>query len=270
MLRKISLTATVFSLLTLFGCQSKNDSKTVSIGVISGPESELVSTAAEVMQQQHQLTLKVVEFTDYSMPNRALADKSIDANMFQHQPYLDADDKAHNYHLVALGRTFIYPMGIYSQRLKSLSNLRDHAIIAVPNDPSNEARALLLLQKNGLIQLKAGVTTLATIQDIDKNTREYQFKELDAAQLPRVLPDVDLAVINTNYALPAGLKPKQDALAIEGTDSLYANLLVVREAEKARPEFQQLLAALHSPQVQAKAKELFQDQAIAAWENASK
>ena len=211
------------------------------------------------------LTLKIVEFTDYVLPNQALADGSIDANMFQHQPYLEQAIAAKRFQLSPIGKTFIYPMGIYSNKIKHLNELKTNAIVAIPNDPSNEARALLLLDKAGIIKLKPGHTLNVTPHDIVANPKQIQIKELDAAQLPRVLNDVDLATINTNYAMIANLLPSRDALFIESTDSPYANIVVVRTADKNNPKFVKLMEALHYHRVVDRAKILFQGQAIPAW-----
>jgi D-methionine transport system substrate-binding protein len=216
---------------------------------------------------KHGLKIKIVEFTDYIEPNAALNDGSIDANMFQHQPYLDQQIKDRHFKLVAIGKTFVYPMGIYSQKLKNLKDVKENALIAVPNDPTNEGRALLLLAKAGLIQLKQSNRTDLTPNDIAVNAKKLQFKELDAAQLARSLPDVDLAVINTNYAIPAGLSPKKDAILHEGADSPYANIIVVRQDELDDPRVKKLVEAFQSEAVVKEANAIFDGQAIPAWSN---
>lgn len=205
-------------------CHKSSDNQTIKVGTIAGPESELMYTAAHVAHDKYGLDVKVIEFSDYALPNSALNDGSIDANMFQHKPYLEATIASRHFPLVIVGTTFIYPMGIYSAKLKELHLLPKHALVAIPNDPSNSARALLLLQKAGLISLKSNDANV-TVRDVVSNPQELQIKELDAAQLPRTLPDVDIAVINSNYAVPAGLFPFRDALFIESKDSNYANLL---------------------------------------------
>lgn len=258
------LTLLILSLFLLTACQKEN-SNILKIGTITGPETLLMDVAKEVAKNKYGLEIDVVEFSDYSIPNTVLADGSIDANMFQHLPYLIAANKAHGYDLVSIAKTFVYPMGIYSDRMKSLKDIPNGAKVAIPNDPSNEARALLLLEKAGLISLKEGAGINATPMDVASNPHQFSFKELDAAQLPRVLPDVDLAVINTNFAVPAGLTPSDDALFLEDKDSPYANIVVVRKADKTDPRFTQLIDALHSEEVLQKAKELFHGQAIQAW-----
>lgn len=252
-------------ILVLTACDNKNNQKnTLKVGTIAGPETSLVIAAKEVAEKNG-VNIQVIEFSDYNIPNTALNDGSIDANIFQHDPFLQSAIKAHGYTLVAIGKTFIYPMGIYSKKIKSLSELPDKAIVTIPNDPSNEARALLLLQKANLIKLKNENDINATPQDILENPKQLQIKELDAAQLPRTLADVDIAVINTTFAIPADLLPKRDAIFIEDQSSPYANLIVVREKDQNKPELKKLTEALHSQAVMDKAKELFSDQAIPAW-----
>ncbi len=254
---------TVFTLLlTLLGC-SKPSPNTLTVGTISGPETELVEVAQQVALDRYGLTVKIIEFNDYNLPNEALQDGSLDANVYQHLPYLQASSKAHGYDLEVIGKTFIYPTGIYSAKFKSLHKLPEKALIALPNDPSNEARALLLMQKAGLITLKSKQN--ATIQDIGSNPKKLRFKELDAAQLPRVLADVDAAVINTTFAIPAGLRPSRDALFKENKASPYANVIVIRRDSTKKEQLALLVKALNSPEVTAKAHALFGDAAIAAW-----
>lgn len=253
----------IFALvLSLVGCD-KPSPNTLMVGTIAGPETDLVEAAKETALKDYGLTLKIVQFNDYNLPNEALQDGSLDVNVYQHLPYLQAAMKAHGYNLEAIGKTFIYPAGIYSKKIKNIKALPNQAIIAIPNDPSNEARALLLLEKAGLITLKS--STNATTDDIASNPKNLKIKELDAAQLPRVLSDVDAAVINTTFAIPAGLSPSRDALFIEGKDSPYANLIVIRRDSSKKPQLEQFVKAMHSQAVVEKAHELFGDAAIPAW-----
>lgn len=257
----------IFALLALSGCQQKASSEhLIKVGTIEGPETQLMIVAKEVALKKHGLEIQIVPFTDYTMPNEALANGSIDANMMQHAPYLKQAMLAKGYDLAIAAKTFIYPMGIYSHKIKKLSEVPTNATVALPNDPSNEARALLLLEKAGLITLKPTTTTQATTpNDIVKNTKQLKFKELDAAQLPRALEDVDIAVINTNYAMVANLMPSKDALFIESPDSPYANLLVVKRENLNSPKVKELIEALHSDAVLHEAKILFKNQVIPAW-----
>lgn len=259
-MRIISLLLLVLSLIAC----SKPSPNTLVIGTIAGPETELVEAARAIAHKKYGLTIKIVEFSDYNLPNEALQDGSLDANVYQHLPYLQAAKKAHGYDLVAIGKTFVYPTGIYSKKYRSLKALPDNATIAIPNDPSNEARALILLEKAGLIGLSEDSHT-ASVKDITNNPKKLRFKELDAAQLPRVLSDVDAAVINTNFALPAGLKPSQDALFLENKDSPYANIVVIKRNSPKKEQLKDFVKALNSEEVRKKAQEIFGDAAIPAW-----
>lgn len=249
--------------LSLLACNQKPNPNTLVIGTIAGPETEVIETAKQVAENTYGLQVKIVSFNDYNLPNEALQDGSLDANIYQHLPYLKTAILAHGYNLQAIGRTFVYPMGIYSQKYKSLKDIPDNSIIAVPNDPSNEARAFLLLEASQLISLKNASKN--GLPSAEGNPHHFQFKEMDAAQLPRVLTDVAAAVINTTFALPAGLHPSQDALYIENKDSPYANIIVIRKDTQKRQQLEQFVKALNSDTVKEKAKELFGDSAIPAW-----
>jgi D-methionine transport system substrate-binding protein len=259
-MRKLALLA-LFTMLT--ACGHKSDPNTLTVGTIAGPETELVQVAAKVAHQQYGLNVKVVEFSDYNLPNAALQDGSLDANVYQHLPYLKSSMKAHGFDLEAIGKTFIYPTGIYSKKVKSINELPNQATIAIPNDPSNESRALVLLEKAGLITLNKKDN--ASINDITQNPRQIKLKELDAAQLPRVLDDVDAAIINTTFAIPAGLTPSHDAIFVEGKDSPYANLIVIHRDSAKKQQLNQLVKALNSEPVKQKANDLFGEGAVAAW-----
>ncbi len=193
--------------------------------------------------------LRIKVFTDYIQPNLQVAEHQLDANFFQHKPYLDAFNREHGTHLVIVpgSEVHVEPFGAYSKKIRSVGQLRDGAVVAVPNDPSNSARALLLLQKQGLIRLRDPTDILATSHDVTFNPKHLKIRELEAATLPRVLDDVDLALINTNYALAAGLAPTKDALFIEGTDSPYANLVASRPDNVNSPALRKLVTALRSP-----------------------
>ena len=174
------------------------------------------------------ITIKIVEFNDYVQPNKALAEKDLDMNSMQHQPYLDNVVKKQGLKLTSIGKTIILPMAVYSHKYKDIKEVTDGAKVTIPNDPTNGARALLLLQQAGLIKLKNGNSVDASVPDITENPKNLQFVELDAAQIPRSLDDTDLACVNTNYAIPAGLNPQKDSILVESKDSPYANVMVVR------------------------------------------
>lgn len=258
-MRFISL---LLCILAITAC-SKPSPNTLTIGTIAGPETELVEAASQVAQERYGLTIKIIEFNDYNLPNEALEDGSLDANVYQHLPYLNAASKAHGYHFEVIGKTFVYPTGIYSSKIKSLKQLADHATVAIPNDPSNEERALILLEKAGLLQLNDKKT--ATTADIAENPKHLTIKELDAAQLPRVLQDVDLAVINSTFAIPAGLNPSKDALFVEDKTSPYANLIVIRSDSTKKAQLLDFAKSMNSNEVKEKARDLFGPAAIPAW-----
>ncbi len=264
MLNQLKKILAAFSVCLLAACGG-SDQNQLKVGTISGPETEIMEVAKQVAKEKYGLTIKIVEFTDYIQPNTALNDGSIDANMFQHQPYLDQQVKDRHYKLISVGKTFVFPMGVYSTKVKDIQALPEGGMIALPNDPSNEGRALLLLQKAGVIHLKAGAGLYTTPMDIKDNPKHLTFKELDAAQLARSLPDVAAAVINTNYAVPAGLSPTEDAIFHEKSDSQYANIIVVRRDEVNDPRIKELVKSLQSAEVAAAAKKIFNDQAIPAW-----
>ncbi|KAG0165635.1 hypothetical protein DFQ30_008188 [Apophysomyces sp. BC1015] len=217
----------------------------IKVGVTGGPHAQILEVVKKVAAKQG-LNIQIVEFSDYVQPNAALAAGDLDANSYQHRPYLDAQVKDRGYKIVKVADTVIFPMGIYSKKLKSLKDLRSGAKIAVPNDPTNGGRALLLLQKLGLLELRADASLKATPVDIVKNPKKLKFIELDAAQIPRSLADVDAAAITTNFAMEAGLQPKRDSIAIEDLNGPYVNILAVREADRDKPWVEKLVAAYHS------------------------
>lgn len=231
-----------------------------SIGVHAQTHLKVAATAvphAEILEQvkpalaKDGVILDVKVFTDYVQPNVQVAEKKLDANFFQHQPYLDEFNKNKGTNLVSVALVHVEPYGAYSKKVKKVADLPKGATIAIPNDPSNGGRALLLLEQNGLIKLKDSKNILATVRDIADNPKGFKIKELEAATLPRVLDQVDLALINTNYALEAKLVPTRDALFIENSNSPYANILVARPDNKDSAAIKKLVAALHSPEVKA-------------------
>ena len=242
----------------------------IRVGVMTGWPEKVMEAAKKIAKEQYHINIEVVSFNDYVQPNTALNNGSIDANIFQHGPYLAAQMKAHHYSLAVIGKTFVYPMGFYSEKIKNISELKPGAIVAIPNDPSNGGRALLILEKYHLIQLRPGVGTLASIRDIIKNPKHLQFNMLDAAQLPRVLKDADLVAITNDYVGPAGLTMQQ-ALLKEGSDSPYANLIVVRIKDKHDPLLEKLVNIMHSPPVLKETAKIFpHGAAIPAWHERSK
>src|ERR1700761_5063847 len=248
-LKALSAVVATAAIITSIGAHA--DDKVIKVGTIGGPDAQIWEVVTKVAKREG-LNVKVVEFNDYVQPNAALDAGDLDANSFQHQPYLDSQVKQRGYKRVTAGLTYISPLGVYSKKLKSLSNLPQGAKVAVPNDPSNENRALLLLQSQGVIKLKAGDGTNgnnATALDVAENPKKIKLLELDAAQLPRTLADVDAAAINTNFALAAGLQPTKDAIVLEDVHSPYANLIAVRAKDKDQPWVKKLVAAYQSDDV---------------------
>ncbi|GHB10705.1 MetQ/NlpA family ABC transporter substrate-binding protein [Salinicola rhizosphaerae] len=237
----------------------------IKVGTMAGPESDVMKVAKQVAQEKYGLDVEIVEFTDYVTPNAALADGSLDANAYQHEPYLRAMMKDRGYDFAIAGKTFVYPIGAYSSKYDSIDELPDGATIAVPNDPTNEGRALILLDKQGLIKLDDADNLEATPIDIVDNPHDFSFKEIEAAQMPRILPDVDMAFINSTFTQPAGLT-LDDALIKEGPDSPYVNLIVVRDGEQESQPIQELVKAYQSDAVAEKAQELFKGGAVPGWE----
>ena len=220
----------------------------IVVGVTPFPHKDIMLAAKPLLAKEG-YNLVIKEFTDYVQPNMALASKQLFANFFQHEPYLDNMNKEKKLDLVSIGKVHIEPLGVYSKKIKKLADIKNGNSISVPNDPTNEARALRLLEANGVITIKPGA--LVTVADITKNPLGLKFHELDAAQLPRTLDDVTASVINTNFAGEAGLVPARDALVMEGSESPYANIVVVRSEDKDSPKAKALMKAVQSPEVKA-------------------
>ena len=258
------ITTLLVASLALAGCGGTNQSsssgssavaqnasgmKTLKVGATAVPHAEILEVVKPLLEKDG-IKLEIVEFNDYVQPNLALNDKELDANFFQHEPYLKNFMEEHKE--VKLKNAFgvhIEPMGIYSKKVKDLKELKEGASIAIPNDPTNGGRSLLLLQKAGLLKIKDGVNEKATVQDITENPHNFKFQEVEAAQVPRTLDDVDAAVINTNYAMQVNLVPTKDALFMEDNTSPYVNILAVRDGDENRPEIQALIKALQSKEV---------------------
>jgi D-methionine transport system substrate-binding protein len=257
----LSVLAAILLAIGITGCGSQSTSSSsnssdaaanqltvLKVGATSVPHAEILNFIKPQLKKQG-VDLQVIEFSDYVQPNLQLADKQLDANYFQHIPYLDQFNADHHLNLKWVTKVHIEPMGVYSKKWTKLDQIPDGATIAIPNDVTNGGRALLLLADQKLITLKDGVGIKATLNDINGNPKHLKFKELDAAMLPRVLGDVDAAVINTNFAIQAKLNPTKDALAIESSNSPYANVLVVRAGDENKDAVKKLAAALTSPEV---------------------
>jgi len=244
------LIAAAFALTFNQNVEAKGNSdrqNTLTVGATPVPHAELLALVKDDLAAKG-ITLRVVEFTDYVQPNTALIAGDLDANFFQHIPYLETNNEWSSKLVSAFG-VHIEPFGLYSRRHRNIASLPDGATIAIPNDPTNGGRALLLLQANGLITLRSDVGLTATVRDITSNPKNFRFRELEAAQLPRSLQDVDAATINGNFALDAGLNPLRDALIIEGAQSPYVNIVVVQRGKGQDKKIIALKDALLSAKV---------------------
>lgn len=236
----------------------------LKIGVSPVPHADIINFVAPTLEKEG-VKVKVIEFNDYVQPNLALSEKELDANFFQHKPYLDTFSKEHKLNLAVLTAVHLEPMGVYSQSIKNVADLPDGAKIAVPNDPTNGGRALKVLETAGILKVRPEAGILASPADIVDNPKHVKIVEVEAAQLPRALDDVDAAVINSNYALAAKLNPTKDAIAIESKDSPYANVVVVRAGDENRPELQKLKNALLTPEVKKFLEEKYQGAVVPAF-----
>ncbi|MFD4503104.1 MetQ/NlpA family ABC transporter substrate-binding protein [Streptomyces sp. NPDC058457] len=257
--------------LGLTACGSDKDSASGSsdysgplvVAASPTPHAEILDYIKDHLAKKAGLDLEVKEFTDYITPNTATEDGSVDANYFQNKPYLDDFNKKRGTHIVPVVTVHLEPLGLYSHKVKSVDALKSGATVAVPNDSVNEARALKLLAANGLITLKDGAGSEATPQDIAKNPKNLQFKEVEAAQTARSLDDVDAAVINGNYAISAGIKPAKDALVLESAkNSPYGNFLAVKKGNEKDPRLKKLAKLLTSPEVKKFIEDKYQGSVI--------
>ncbi|HLP70878.1 MAG TPA: MetQ/NlpA family ABC transporter substrate-binding protein [Rhizobium sp.] len=259
-MRKLIVAAAIAALFSAGAALAED----IKVGVTAGEHAQIMEKVKEIAAKKG-LNIDIVEFSDYVVPNQALADGDLNANSFQHQPYLDNQIADRGFDIVSVGTTITTPMGVYSKKVKSLDELQDGATVAIPNDPTNGGRALLVLASKGLIKVDAAKGLKVGPADVTENPKNIQFAELDAAQLPRSLDDVDAAVINTNYAMEAGLHPKKDAIAIEGEKSPYANVIAVRTADKDAPWVKTLVESYHDDSIRTFINEEFKGALIPAF-----
>jgi D-methionine transport system substrate-binding protein len=259
------------ALLALAGCSSSGSgdaagggSQKLVVAATAVPHAEILKQVKPLLAKEG-VELEIKVFADYVQPNTQVAEKAIDLNYFQTKPYLDEFNRQRGTQLTIVTGVHIEPFGAYSRKLKNIADLPDGATVTLPNDPSNNSRALLLLARHGIITLKDPNDELATQKDITANPKHLKFRELEAAMLPRTLDEVDLALINTNYALAAGLNPTKDALLIEGKDSPYVNYLVGRPDNKDDPRVQKLAKALTSPEIKAFIEQKYQGAVLPAF-----
>lgn len=263
----LSVLLTIIVIFTLSGCGAKKEEavaekKNIKVGASPVPHKEILEVVKPLLEAEG-YTLEILEFTDYVTPNTALAEGQLDANFFQHVPYLESFSKERNLELDYTVKVHIEPMGLYSDKYKSLSELKDGAEIAIPNDATNGARALRVLENAGLLKLKDG--ELISKLDITENPKNFKITEIDAPQLPRVLKDLDAAVINSNFAIEANLNPSKDSLAIESKDSPYANVLAVKSEDKTKTYIEALSKALTSPEVKKFIEEKYEGNVVPAF-----
>lgn len=248
-MNKRNLLTTAIALLAASTLQvALAQDKPLKIGVTAGPHAQIFEQVKKIAEKDG-LKIQIIEFSDYVQPNAALNAGDLDANSYQHKPYLDQQIKDRGYKFVPVGYTVNFPIGLYSKKVKTLAELKEGAKFGIPNDPTNGGRVLLVLQDQGLIKLKPEAGLKATPLDVVSNPKKLKFVELDAAQLPRSLDDLDASAINTNYALSAGLHPGKDAIAQESAKSPYVNLIAVREADKDKPWVAKLVKAYQSEEV---------------------
>lgn len=262
------ITLTILSLFLLVGCGNKSENdQVVKLGVV-GDDQRLWEKAAELAKKDG-ITIELVPFSDYNTPNDALVNGDVDLNAFQHKAFLDEYNHSKGTHLVPIGRTFISPIGAYSNTLKDLRDVPENGKVSIPNDTTNGGRALFLLEAAGLIQLKDDVGVSPTLSDIAANPKNIEINELDAAQVARTLPDVDAAVINTNLAIDAGLSPKDDAIFMEPLNensAPYINYVVAREEDKDNELYNKVAAYYRTPEVKELNDKLYEETQKMAWE----
>ncbi len=267
MTSKLKLLATISALaIALTGCGKDNsDSENkIRVGVMAGSEAQVAEFAAEVAEEQG-LIVELVTFTDYVTPNAALDSGAIDVNAFQHKPYLDSQMQDRGYKFVIAGNTFVYPIAGYSKKIQNINELTNGARIAVPNDPTNLGRSLLLLQQNNVIKVDETKGLLPTVRDITENTKKVKIIELEAHQLPRALDDVDLSIINTTYASSINLTPTRDGLIVEDQDSPYVNLIVAREDNVGSRKVKQFVSSYQTDKVHKEADKIFSGGVVKGW-----
>lgn len=243
--------------------QAAAQTTTLKVGASPVPHADILNFVKPTLEKEG-VKLEVIEFSDYVQPNLSLADKELDANFFQHKPYLDEFAKSHNLKLDVLVAVHLEPMGVYSHKVKNVNDIPQGGKIAIPNDPINGGRALKVLESAGLIKVKPEAGVLATVADIVENPKNLSFAEIEAAQLPRSLDDVSAAVINSNFALGANLNPTKDAIAVESKDSPYANIVVIRQGDN-REALQKLKAVLTTPDVKKFLEEKYKGAVLPAF-----
>ncbi|MCT8534025.1 MetQ/NlpA family lipoprotein [Glaesserella parasuis] len=269
----------VVSALALTGCKEEKKAEApaaapapaaqaqkIKVGVMSGPEHTVAEKAAQIAKEKYGLEVEFVLFNDYALPNTAVSKGDLDANAFQHKPYLDKDSASKGLdNLVIVGNTFVYPLAGYSKKIKNVAELQDGAVIAVPNDPSNLARALILLEKQGLIKLKDNTNLFSTSLDIVENPKNLKIQEVDTSVAAKALDDVDLAVVNNTYAGQVGLNATEHGVFVENKESPYVNIIVARKDNQASEAVQNFVKAYQTEEVFQEAQKHFKDGVVKGW-----
>lgn len=269
----LSIAVLSASALALSGCNEEKKADAapataankIKVGVMSGPEHTVAEKAAKIAKEKYGLDVEFVLFNDYALPNTAVSKGDLDANAMQHKPYLDKDSSSKGLdNLVIVGNTFVYPLAGYSKKIKSVNELADGAVVAVPNDPSNLARALILLEKQGLIKLKDNTNLFSTTMDIIENPKHLKVQEVDTSVAAKALDDVDLAVVNNTYAGQVGLS-SNDGIFVEDKDSPYVNIIVARKDNKDTKAVQDFVKAYQTDEVYQEAQKHFKDGVVKGW-----
>lgn len=265
----------VISALALTACKEEKKTEAsvqatqtqkIKVGVMSGPEHTVAEKAAQIAKEKYGLEVEFVLFNDYALPNTAVSKGDLDANAFQHKPYLDKDSASKGLdNLVIVGNTFVYPLAGYSKKIKNVSELKEGAVVAVPNDPSNLARALILLEKQGLIKLKDNTNLFSTSLDIVENPKNLKIQEVDTSVAAKALDDVDLAVVNNTYAGQVGLNATEHGVFVENKESPYVNIIVARKDNQASDAVQNFVKAYQTEEVYQEAQKHFKDGVVKGW-----
>lgn len=269
----------VVSALALTGCKEEKKAEApaaapapaaqaqkIKVGVMSGPEHTVAEKAAQIAKEKYGLEVEFVLFNDYALPNTAVSKGDLDTNAFQHKPYLDKDSASKGLdNLVIVGNTFVYPLAGYSKKIKNVAELQDGAVVAVPNDPSNLARALILLEKQGLIKLKDNTNLFSTSLDIVENPKNLKIQEVDTSVAAKALDDVDLAVVNNTYAGQVGLNATEHGVFVENKESPYVNIIVARKDNQASEAVQNFVKAYQTEEVFQEAQKHFKDGVVKGW-----
>lgn len=265
----------VVSALALTACKEEKKTEAsvqatqtqkIKVGVMSGPEHTVAEKAAQIAKEKYGLEVEFVLFNDYALPNTAVSKGDLDANAFQHKPYLDKDSASKGLdNLVIVGNTFVYPLAGYSKKIKNVAELQGEAVVAVPNDPSNLARALILLEKQGLIKLKDNTNLFSTSLDIVENPKDLKIQEVDTSVAAKALDDVDLAVVNNTYAGQVGLNATEHGVFVENKESPYVNIIVARKDNQASDAVQNFVKAYQTEEVYQEAQKHFKDGVVKGW-----